>query len=113
MLKKDYFARAPRTNRKIDYEYFTNYYFMPYYRRHRKAITGVHENAIMFCQPPVLEIPPSIKGTDDDDPNMVFSPHYYDGVTLMMKKWYGSKSKLIEYLLCMGLRARRNRYWKC
>ena len=86
ILKKDYFARS-EFGRKIDYEYFTNKYFMPYYRRHRKAITSVHEDAVMFCQPPVLEIPPSIKGTDDDDPNMVYAPHFYDGVTLMMKKW--------------------------
>ncbi|KAL9099703.1 MAG: hypothetical protein Q9163_004837 [Psora crenata] len=86
VLKKDYFSRAG-SGRKIDYEYFTNNYFMPHYRRYRKAITSVHEDATMFCQPPVLEIPPSLKGTDDDDPNMVFSPHFYDGVTLMMKKW--------------------------
>ncbi|CAL8577857.1 hypothetical protein XPA_003670 [Xanthoria parietina] len=87
LLKKDYFAKDPESDRKIDYEYFTNKWFMSYYRKHREAITSVYSNAIMFCQPPVLEIPPSLKGTEDDDPNMVFSPHYYDGVTLMMKKW--------------------------
>ena len=87
VIKKDYFGRVPSTKRKIDYEFFTNNYFMAYYRRHKKAINSVHESAIMFCQPPVLEIPPSIKGTEDDDTNMVFSPHFYDGVTLMMKKW--------------------------
>ncbi|KAL9000794.1 MAG: hypothetical protein Q9169_000548 [Polycauliona sp. 2 TL-2023] len=87
LLKKDYFANDPDSGRKIDYEYFTNKWFMSYYRKHRKAITSVYADAIMFCQPPVLEIPPSIKGTEDDDQNMVFSPHYYDGVTLMMKKW--------------------------
>ncbi|KAL8816469.1 MAG: hypothetical protein Q9223_004525 [Gallowayella weberi] len=87
LLKKDYFATDPETDRKIDYEYFTNKWFMSYYRRHKEAITRIHSNAIIFCQPPVLEVPPSIKGTKDDDPNMVFSPHYYDGVTLMMKKW--------------------------
>ncbi|KAI4195927.1 MAG: hypothetical protein LQ348_002379 [Seirophora lacunosa] len=87
LLKKDYFAKDPESGLKIDYEYFTNKWFMNYYRRHREALTSVHSDAIMFCQPPVMEIPPSLKGTEDDDPNMVFSPHYYDGVTLMMKKW--------------------------
>ncbi|KAL8851105.1 MAG: hypothetical protein Q9221_004001 [Calogaya cf. arnoldii] len=87
LLKKDYFAKDPGSGRKIDYEYFTNKWFMSYYRKHKEAITSVHSNAIMFCQPPVLEIPPSLKDTEDDDHNMVFSPHYYDGVTLMMKKW--------------------------
>lgn len=88
LLRKDYFARHPTTDEKLDYEYFTNNYFMDYYRKHRDAIRSVHSDAIMFCQPPVLEIPPSLKGTEDDDPRMVFSPHYYDGVTLMTKKWY-------------------------
>lgn len=87
LLQKEYFAKHPVSKKNIDYEFFTNNYFMEYYRRHRKAIEDIHEGAVMFCQPPVLEIPPSIKGTKDDDPNMVYSPHFYDGVTLMTKKW--------------------------
>ncbi|MCJ1270081.1 hypothetical protein MMC22_009975 [Lobaria immixta] len=87
LLRKDYFAKHPKTGELLNYEYFTNNYFMTYYRRYRDAIKGVHTDAIMFCQPPVLEIPPTLKGTQDDDPNMVFAPHFYDGVTLMMKKW--------------------------
>ena len=87
LLKKGYFAKDPRTGKKLDYEAFTRSYFIDYYRKHRTAIRSVHSNAILFCQPPVLEIPPFIKGTEDDDPNMVFAPHFYDGVTLMMKKW--------------------------
>lgn len=86
LLKKDYFAQNP-SGKTIDHEFFTNTYFMSYYKRHRDAIRSVHSDAIMFCQPPVFEIPPSIKDTEEDDPNMVFSPHFYDGITLMMKKW--------------------------
>ena len=87
LLKKDYFAKDPADGEKIDYERFTNINFMDYYRKHRTAIKGIHKDAVLFCQPPVLEIPPSLKGTDDDDPDMVYAPHYYDGVTLMTKKW--------------------------
>ena len=87
LLRRDYFAKHPKTGEKLDYEYFTNHWFMDYYRKHRQAIKSVHSDAIMFCQPPVLEIPPSLKGTEDDTADLVFSPHYYDGVTLMMKKW--------------------------
>ena len=87
LLKKDYFKKNPRTGDVLDYEEFTNTYFMDYYRKHRDAIRAIHKDAILFCQPPVLEIPPSIKGTADDDPKMVYAPHYYDGVTLMTKKW--------------------------
>ena len=87
-LRSAYFAQDPETGQTIDYEYFTNKWFMSYYRKYRDAIRNVFPDTIMFCQPPVLEIPPSIKATEDDEPNMVFSPHWYDGVTLMTKKWY-------------------------
>ncbi|KAI9894194.1 MAG: hypothetical protein M1814_004048 [Vezdaea aestivalis] len=87
LLKKNYFSKDPSTGEKVDYEYFTNNQFMNYYRKYRDAIRSVHHNAIMFCQPPVFEIPPSLKGTKDDDPNMVYAPHFYDGVTLMTKAW--------------------------
>ena len=87
LLKTDYFARDPRSGEAIDYEYFTNHWYLVYYRRHRDTIRSVQPHAILFCQPPVLEIPPSIRDTVDDDPNMVFAPHFYDGITLIMKKW--------------------------
>ncbi|KAL9058658.1 MAG: hypothetical protein Q9162_001665 [Coniocarpon cinnabarinum] len=87
LLRPDHFARDPNTGDTINYEYFTNHYFMSYYRRYRNAIRAIFPATILFCQPPVLEIPPTLKGTDDDDPNMVYSPHWYDGVTLMTKKW--------------------------
>ncbi|KAI1339880.1 glycoside hydrolase family 5 protein [Xylariaceae sp. FL0016] len=87
LLKKDYFEKHPKTGKTLDYPAFTNTYFMDFYRYYRDTIRAIHKDAIMLCQPPVLEIPPSIKGTKDDDPNMVYAPHYYDGITLMTKKW--------------------------
>lgn len=96
LLKKDYFSKDPRTGQTIDYKYFTDHYWLEYYRRHSTMVKSVFPESIMFCQPPVLEIPPSIKGTKDDDPNIVFSPHFYDGVTLMTKKWYVSAAILVS-----------------
>jgi hypothetical protein len=87
LLNKEYFHKHPKTGEALDYEVFTNTYYMDYYRRHRDAIRAHHKDSILFMQPPVLEIPPSIKDTEDDDPKMVYAPHYYDGVTLMTKKW--------------------------
>ncbi|RDW68003.1 (trans)glycosidase-4 [Coleophoma cylindrospora] len=87
LLKKDYFSCIPSTGEKLDYEEFTNKYFMAHYRKYRDTIRKWHKDCILFCQPPVLEIPPSIKGTVDDDPKMVYAPHYYDGITLITKKW--------------------------
>lgn len=87
LLRKDYFAKDPQTGELLDYEKFTNTYFMGHYRAYRDALRSVWPDAIMFCQPPILEIPPDTKGTVDDDPNMVHASHYYDGLTIMTKHW--------------------------
>ncbi|CAA9965970.1 Glycoside hydrolase family 5 protein [Pyrenophora teres f. maculata] len=87
VLKKDYFGVDPKNGGKIDYEYFTNHYWLPHYRAYSKMVKSIFPDSLMFFQPPVLEIPPTIKGTEDDDPNIIFSPHFYDGITLITKKW--------------------------
>ncbi|KAK1147605.1 endo-1,4-beta-glucanase [Aspergillus melleus] len=88
LLRKDYFSRKPgATDEKLDYAGFTNYYFLNHYRAYKNAIRSVCGSTIMFCQPPVMELPPSIKGTGDDDPNMVHAVHFYDGLTLLTKHW--------------------------
>lgn len=89
-LKPNYFATDPESKSSIDYEYFTNQYWMPYYRKYRDAVRDVLPDTILFAEPPPLEIPPSIKGTADDEKNMVYAPHWYDGLTLMTKKWCAS-----------------------
>ncbi|KAJ6178822.1 hypothetical protein N7519_009283 [Penicillium mononematosum] len=87
LLQKDYFAKRPQTGEPLDYEKFTNSYFLDHYRAYKNAIRGIWPDAIMFCQPPVMEVPPDIKGTIDDDPNMVHAVHFYDGLTLLTKHW--------------------------
>jgi hypothetical protein len=87
LLQKDYFSKVPRTGEKLDYEIFTNTYFLNHYRAYRDAIRAVWPQSIMLCQPPVMEVPPDLKGTVDDDPNMVHAVHFYDGLTLMTKHW--------------------------
>lgn len=87
LLKKDYFANDPKSGEKLDYNGFTNQYFMNHYRKYKNAIRSVHTDAMLFCQPPVMEMPPTIKGTVDEDPNMVHAIHFYDGLTLMTKHW--------------------------
>ncbi|OJJ48635.1 hypothetical protein ASPZODRAFT_1646406 [Penicilliopsis zonata CBS 506.65] len=87
LLQKDYFSKNPQTGEKLDYEKFTNTYFINHYRTYRDAIRGVWPESIMFCQPPVMEVPPDLKGTVDDDSNMVHAVHFYDGLTLLTKHW--------------------------
>ena len=87
LLQKNYFAKHPDTGKVIDYPEFTNTYFMEFYRKYSKTCRGHHKNCIMLMQYPTLELPPLVKGTQDDDPLMAFTPHYYDGITLMTKHW--------------------------
>ncbi|KAJ5976777.1 hypothetical protein N7501_000119 [Penicillium viridicatum] len=87
LLQKDYFSRNPQTDETLDYEGFTNTYFLNHYRAYKDAIRNVCGTTIMFCQPPVMELPPTLKGTADDDPNMVHAAHFYDGLTLVTKHW--------------------------
>lgn len=87
-LKKPfYFAKHPSTGEHVDEEFYINHYFMDYYRRYKRAIRDVWPDAIMFIQPCPFDIPPRIKGTKDDEHNLVFASHFYDGITLITKKW--------------------------
>lgn len=86
LLKKNYFAKD-KQGVKIDYPRFTNTFFMDFWRKFSEACRAQHEDCIMLMQYPTLELPPEIKGTKDDDPRLAFTPHYYDGITLMTKHW--------------------------
>lgn len=89
LLRKDYFAKDPRTGAAIDHEYFTNHWLMDGVRTYKAAIREVQSDAILFLEPPVNELPPTFqKNSLDADPNVVYTPHWYDGLTLMTKKWY-------------------------
>ncbi|RCH94985.1 hypothetical protein CU098_001673, partial [Rhizopus stolonifer] len=47
-------------------------------------IRSVHPEALLFVQPPVLEVPPHMPASLD---RLVYAPHWYDGLTLVKKKW--------------------------
>ncbi|AEO60005.1 glycoside hydrolase family 5 protein [Thermothelomyces thermophilus ATCC 42464] len=105
LLRKDYFAKHPATGETIDYSYFTNTYFMDFFRKYRDTVRSVHKNAIILLQGPTMELPPLIKDTPDgDDPFLVYSPHWYDGITLMTKKWNRNWNVDVIGVL-------RGRYW--
>ncbi len=104
LLQKDYFAKDPKTGEEIDYPYFTNTYFLDFFRKYRDTVRSHHEDAIILLQGPTLEIPPRIKGTPDDDTRLVYAPHFYDGITLMTKKW--NRNWNVDVLGIL-----RGRYW--
>lgn len=87
LLKKDYFATIPKSGTKLDYEKFTNLYYMDHFRKFRDAIRAIHRDCIILMQSAVLEIPPLVKDTPDDEKRLIFASHYYDGITLIQKHW--------------------------
>ncbi|KAM5352030.1 hypothetical protein ACJ41O_004753 [Fusarium nematophilum] len=104
LLRKDYFAKNPNTGKAIDYPQFTNTYFMHCWRTYVKTCRSFHKDCIMLMQYPTLELPPEIKGTEDDDPKLAFTPHYYDGITLMTKHWNSTWNVDVVGVL-------RGKYW--
>ncbi|KAI9902048.1 hypothetical protein N3K66_003865 [Trichothecium roseum] len=104
LLKKDYFTKNPNDGKPITHPHFNNTYFMDFYRDYSKACRAVHKDCIMLMQFPTLELPPEIKGTPDDDPKMAFTPHYYDGITLMTKHWNSTWNVDVVGVL-------RGKYW--
>ena len=87
LLQKDYFSKVPKSGEPLNYQKFTNTYYMEHYRKYRDAIRAIHKNCIILMQSAVLEIPPRIKGTSDDEDRIIFASHFYDGVTLLNKHW--------------------------
>ncbi|KAM7185161.1 glycoside hydrolase [Naviculisporaceae sp. PSN 640] len=105
LLKKDYFSKHPVTGDHIDYQYFADNFFMDLFRSYRDTIRSIHKGAIILLQGPAMELPPKIKGTPDgDDPLLVYAPHWYDGITLMTKKWNRTWNVDVIGVL-------RGRYW--
>lgn len=105
LLKKDYFSKHPGNGDHVDYAYFARNFFMDYFRTYRDSLREHHKNAIILLQGPAMELPPNIKGTvDGEDPLIVYAPHWYDGITLMTKKWNRTWNIDVVGVL-------RGRYW--
>ncbi|KAJ6260380.1 hypothetical protein Dda_4606 [Drechslerella dactyloides] len=86
LLRPDYFAKMP-DGRVIDADVFCNTYFMEHWKNWAHAVRVHHANAILLLQPPVWVIPPVIDAETKALGRIVYAPHYYDGLTLMSKKW--------------------------
>ncbi|KAF9362757.1 hypothetical protein BGX34_005558 [Mortierella sp. NVP85] len=92
VLDPQYFLNDPATGEKYDFDTRS---FLPFCRRYAQAIRTIHKAAIIFLEPPVNEIPPSLPPPHDDDDvaqfditsRVVYAPHWYDGLTLLNKKW--------------------------
>lgn len=75
LTKPNYFETAPGGDR-LDSAAFLKVFWMPHLREYKDAIRSVHASAIIFCQPPVLKVPPIFSAEDKEDKQIVYSPHF-------------------------------------
>lgn len=88
LLLPKYFSRRPSNGDYLDQEVWTNTNFMDYFRAHKNAIRSIWPQSMIFMQPSPFEIPPTVKDSEEGkDENLVFASHFYDGITLITKKW--------------------------
>jgi len=91
---RDYFARTPISGKPIHFESFAEQFWTPFVFHLTKRLRRIHPPTIIFLEPPVNERPPDfVTRADADLPeffyeNLVYCPHWYDGLTLIMKKFH-------------------------
>lgn len=83
ILRPDYFKYSPTTGKLVD---FIEDYFKPHFVAWARRVRASHPEAILFVQPPVFAQPPKI-GEEILKGRCAYSPHYYDGLTLMTRHW--------------------------
>ncbi|CAJ2501316.1 Uu.00g041690.m01.CDS01 [Anthostomella pinea] len=62
---------------------FISSYWQEFHQRWSQTMRKYSPNAIMFIQPSVFSPPPP-----RDEPLIAYSPHFYDGLTIMRKHWH-------------------------
>jgi hypothetical protein len=65
---------------------FLEDYWRPHWRLYAARIRKSHPDAILFVQPPVFTIPPHLTYAELQG-RACYSPHYYDGLTLVTRHW--------------------------
>ncbi|KZV68098.1 glycoside hydrolase family 5 protein [Peniophora sp. CONT] len=76
VLKPDYFAHSG----------FIAEFWRPHWEAYGRRMRQAHPEAILFVAPPVFAQPPEMDEQDLKG-RAVYSTHYYDGLTLVSRKW--------------------------
>ncbi|KAJ1551651.1 hypothetical protein HK096_005817 [Nowakowskiella sp. JEL0078] len=85
LMKPDYFYRRPLTGEAVE---FSKDFWRPYVREFGSIMRGIHQQAILFIEPSPYHIPPAWDPAEGDPIDRIcFSPHWYDGYTLVTKSY--------------------------
>lgn len=82
LLQPDYFKYG---SDGAEVEFITDYW-KPHWIAFSRRIRASHPEAIIFVQPPVFALPPSIPESELRG-RCAYSGHYYDGLTLVSRHW--------------------------
>lgn len=82
LLRPNHFAKA--NGRPVN---FGHDYLRPFINRYAAAIREIHPDAIMFVEADALEEGDVPHWGSDDAQNIVYAPHWYDGLTLYSKQY--------------------------
>lgn len=91
LTKSNYFADLPRTsgaatkqeNQAVGQLSFMSSYWQEFHQNWTKVIRQSSSTTIVFIQPSVFKVPPPRTAA-----LTAYSPHYYDGLTIMQKHWH-------------------------
>lgn len=73
-----------------DMRVFVDHFFVAHWKEFSKLTTSVNKDWFQFMQSPVNAAPPVMKHYGPDvmpSHRVVYTPHFYDGMTLMLKRW--------------------------
>ncbi|KAH7907809.1 glycoside hydrolase family 5 protein [Hygrophoropsis aurantiaca] len=83
VLRENYFSKNPTTGKKIDW--YTDFYY-PFLKRWAARVhSDSSTDKMLFVEPIPNEFCPSSWTPDNQLPNMVYAPHWYDLNTLFTK----------------------------
>ena len=109
LLRPDYFKTA--NGQKVD---FGRRHFTPFVKRYIREIRSVHPEAAIFISPPpgVFQHGESSYALAEEI-NIVFSPHWYDGLTLNFQRyipWLGVDTDEGKIKFSLGRKSVRKNY---
>lgn len=89
ILNSNYFTSPPGASERVDERYFIEKIFLDYFKNFYYRFRAISKDGIIIMEPPVFKLPPSLKGASIMDDRIVCAGHFYDGYTIMFKKWSG------------------------